>query len=546
MFKFPQNPYALDLDDPWIIVQSELRNARQRSVEIRTLNRLKRWSTWKSSGPSHLHPKLLDPFPDFDLQAAVPPLSLPKALKDTSHFACLWNPQLFNTVPTPDHWIESNIPSRLLLQAMERGVIELAPKLDSTKGMSRIHILDEQKKRRYRLVADVLAANISFLAKDTDIKFRPIEALIGNVMQHECVASVDFRSFYHQFKLEPQVRDFFRFAAEGKIYRFMVLPMGFVGACTTAQHFSEYLAQACARNIFSDVYLDNILLAGTRADVEQAFLHLRHMCASLNVTIGEMQLPGSVVTHRGIVFDVGCKTWGIKSSLVDKLADFPDVWSSARWAEWHTAVSRVAYCMRIMQIPRCFTFELWKWAYKERNAFQWIKPPPIVISQFMQIVSRLRSENTKRWVPRRSPDLCVYSDASLKGSGGVVKKKGYVTEDIFGAPWQTHEKTEAIAILELKAIWRSLSNWRVPCGSAIHLLSDNSVAVYALRKGFSPSRKINDELALILQLNIDRRLLLSHISFIPSRFNLADGPSRDESCWSEEYFMELYRGSRRR
>ncbi|KAJ9438840.1 hypothetical protein DIPPA_05296 [Diplonema papillatum] len=77
--------------------------------------------------------------------------------------------------------------------------------------------------------------------------------IVSTVLSRKWVAEFDFRSFFFQFALPPEVRKYFCFRIEGRLLWMTRLPMGYRAAPQAAPAVSLELAVAAAQGVDVEV-----------------------------------------------------------------------------------------------------------------------------------------------------------------------------------------------------------------------------------------------------------------------------------------------------
>ena len=119
--------------------------------------------------------------------------------------------------------------------------------------------------------------------------------------------------------------------------------------------------------------------------------------------------------------------------------------------------------------------------------------------------------------------LCT--DASDTGFGAILFDSDGAWK-MFNGRWNINEIHEIIAVKELLAILKAIEHWQI--ASSFHLLCDNTIALAALAKGYSPHFCINAVVSAIFDEVRSRFGERCVASWVPSADNVADAPSR--SC----------------
>lgn len=491
--------------------------------------RVKRWLCWMNQDEAEKVPRC-GVNDDLSIQAEVQPMIRPPINRDC--YRWIESDDSFVGISEPSCWIQSKISEKHLEEGILRNVFE--PASPWLQGMTRVTEVREPRRGRVRLVADTLAANIA-MGRLPKVRFRPIEAVIDTFRKCEAVASIDLKTFFHQFSLDESIRRRFTFLVRGKFFRYKVLPMGFSGAVEIAQETALWLAAQASigEKVLSDVYIDNIAFAGARDAVERVMVKLKLICAQHSVTIGEVQANYNYVTHRGVeIYANG--TFRLKPSLVEKIYEKKHS-SLLRWSEWHTDIARLIYALRVLRHPKNEYFDLFKWYGKERKAFQWVEPPPLALKQWRDACA-LVQRNCPQICDEPLPVVTLFTDASKYGAAGIFIEESKAYE--IAAVWSEVEREEFIAILEMRAIGQALKNLE---NARVVLYTDNTVCMHVLRKMFSPSLPLNKELSTVIGIMRSKNLWLSSVEYIPSEMNPADSGSRGElSSWEKKTLTFLH------
>lgn len=143
---------------------------------------------------------------------------------------------------------------------------------------------------------------------------------------------------------------------------------------------------------------------------------------------------------------------------------------------------------------------------------------------------------TRKWQNRGDINareaLSVLTDASNVGLGAIVGNEWFYW------PNASSMGTEGSTVKEVYAIFLALQ--RVPADSKIILHTDNSGVVAALRSGSTSSVPVHKLLVKVVELILDKNILL-HCKFIAGRHNiLADNASRGRSVDKDDWaFCDL-------
>ena len=348
----------------------------------------------------------------------------------------------------------------------------------------------------------------------------------------------DFTRSFHQIILHPAVRNLFvipvRVDGQVLFLRMVRLPMGFVKAADVMNIISQILTYAIVSVPLSniDTHIDNTRILGDSVvAVQRAQMEFRQVCSFAGLTLNEDE--GSTVHTRGkycgIVFDYLLKKVCLSEGFLLKLnARFKDVdsWSisdmkkafgmlfygaavlAAPVARWYYSIKyysrRCSACL-----PDDAPAAVWKSCFQEIN--EW--------AEYLKTNTPVIPPN-----PTTRPILTVFTDSSLSGWGAVIINNTTGTFITRGGPFHS---SEHITLKEIRAVFHTLHILHTlfsPLPSPIVWFIDNTSCLGALRKGRSRSFCLNSlvtSVKRLIPLNVEIRF-----DFVPTRHNLADGPSR--------------------
>jgi hypothetical protein len=98
----------------------------------------------------------------------------------------------------------------------------------------------------------------------------------------------DMASFFSQFPLSEEVRGYMCFKREGRVYRWMGLPMGHRPACHIAQAALDRLCRRAERVAHTCKFVDNVKFSGTKQQITEAALLFLDDCTKVKATVNEL------------------------------------------------------------------------------------------------------------------------------------------------------------------------------------------------------------------------------------------------------------------
>lgn len=445
------------------------------------------------------------------------------------------------------HVKKSRFSLEQLRRMEEHAIVAIDVQDDSHRPTSVFGFLSPEPQKsppRNRVIFDTLYAN-SFSLPLAKTQFRSLPELLAFFKSHRWFVCFDFRAFYYQFALSPEVsRHYIGRISGSHSFRLLRPAMGHKNTVFVAQVVSSALARLAkldTQSVQSDVIIDNVCFAGN--DLEEMYrvvARFRSMCSEANVVVGEETEISQVVTHRGVTYDSRSGLLRVKNSWRDKfLQRLEHLVRRPTFDRLRSILGMLAY-LRIYFHPRAetvgprlpSTFFLWKtcsrWlaaGTKRRLAFA-----PCVIHQLIALKEFLESDPAVNLVASdhlACEDEFLVTDAArdsiFAGWGAVLVRGARVSVAGGSFPLAT---PEPIAILEMRAVGLAISYWQYDLRRRyLQVLTDNTASLFALRKGYSPSWLMNEELIHISEI-LARQGLRIVVDFIPSKVNPADDPSR--------------------
>ena len=154
----------------------------------------------------------------------------------------------------------------------------------------------------------------------------------------------------------------------------------------------------------------------------------------------------------------------------------------------------------------------------------------ILISEHLQreILHWTFLDNWKGCLPWKSEVhrlVKIYSDASNTGWGGILLRENAAHTEMRGY-WDVSERQLPISARESLALLRVLENLPAECANArLDVFSDSQVLIASWERQVSACEASSDILKGIFEVSSSKNLDIN-LSFVPSKENLADKPSR--------------------
>ena len=423
----------------------------------------------------------------------IPPVTV-QELKDSQYLSST-DKGCFEYVDNADvyarcHTFESDQQRSLLsmndqLVLTDHGIFETAPK---GIGSGYVFDVEEYVKQRRRLVHDTLTPNV-MCDEPPNPRFRLTRDLQSLLHKGSYAATIDLKACFYQWNLHSDVRKYFSiFTDQGEYLQACRLPMEFKWSVVIAQNLlKHFAAKAGIPPDEVDLYIDNILLVGSKDVVIRRKARLLELFKEAGVTVGDLT-HGPIVDHRGMVMDFENKCVSIRPSFVEKLVERVKV-NKGTWAQHRSIIGSVVYALQILRVPLGCMYHVFKnWARhaatKPTTHVDLWKESVKQLDAAMTIIERNEPVSVFRQLPA---EAFIVTDACTTNNmlAGVYVYDGYVR-------WfaHRHEADRDIAVLEALAVDYAVHRWLRP-GRTVHLLCDNVVVLVALAKGLSMNFGVN-------------------------------------------------------
>uniref|UniRef100_A0A0P6EQZ6 Reverse transcriptase/ribonuclease h/methyltransferase n=1 Tax=Daphnia magna TaxID=35525 RepID=A0A0P6EQZ6_9CRUS len=383
-------------------------------------------------------------------------------------------------------------------------------------------------------------------------KMENLETVRSLVRKGDWFVKLDLKDAYLTVPVYCPQQKFLRFKWEGRVFQFKCMAFGLAPA---PRIFTKILKVVVAffrkQGIRLVVYLDDFLVMnetenGTRADLKTV-LDLLNALGFLINWDKSVTVPTQTIEYLGMVVDSNRLSFSLPSAKVEDvknmcrkaLADgivslrtIASILGNFTWAIPTIPFAQSHY--RSMQ--RFYITE----SQKVRNDLSVkLTLSPGSVADLEWWLFNLESSNGKDFFPR-SPDIEIFSDASLSGWGAVCD--GVTTR----GPWTSEQADLHINSLELLGALYALQSFAEKArGLSIRMFLDNSTAVCYMNKGGGTRSSELTAVAKSLVEFCEQRDLKIEAVHLPGVMNVeADRESRaagDTSDWKLKHsvFNEL-------
>ncbi|MGL5643349.1 MAG: reverse transcriptase domain-containing protein, partial [Metamycoplasmataceae bacterium] len=154
---------------------------------------------------------------------------------------------------------EASVLRQELSSLLLKGAIEEVPKSESEKGFFSRYFIVPKKDGGLRPILDLRRLNFSLYKGK--FKMLTLKFIIAQIRAGDWFVSIDLKDAYFHIQVTPRHRKFLRFAFEGKVFQYRVLPFGLALAPRTfTKCMDAALAPLRLQGIRILNYLDDWLL----------------------------------------------------------------------------------------------------------------------------------------------------------------------------------------------------------------------------------------------------------------------------------------------
>ena len=394
-------------------------------------------------------------------------------------------------------------------------------------------LLQEEKGGgRCRVITDVPHLN-NILRGKVPARLPSVVKLYHKVLKALCVVSIDFKCFFFQVPLGTRNRTPYTFTVGGKLYRWMVVPMGVTWAVRVAQEIAETFAEYITKgkpSLWTIVYVDNIYIGcDSWQEAKEIVLATRAAAdrfrASVEIETWGGDTPGDIL---GIQFNLATKEARVAPAFYKRhecvWGPVPEgTWDAKALLRWVGVLLRSLYILRVplyeAQPLLRLLAELARSQAKEQLTGE------VEVDQewrvALEAVQKRTAPNTTAIIrhprPHEEVTKICYSDASSWGAGWVVATQERLW--VGAHKWEAGESLWPQVAREARAAELAVTKF---CSSEEKslLVVDAGALVLAEKKGYSPNPHINAFVKAAFNNNVS-------VAHVPSSRNIADAPSRE-------------------
>lgn len=443
----------------------------------------------------------------------------------------------------------SSIKLSQVHQLVQNGFAEEVPET-AVRCWGLCSTIPEVSKQRLRVIHDMLPENV-FCEAAPKIHLRSIRDLKALAQNNALAATFDFKCWYYQLPLSPEVQRFCGFRVGKRWFCLKVGPMGHKHLVFVAHTITRALAEDYAdptTHVETDVIIDNVSFwSNSVASLEARIKRFKERCAIVGAVIGQEGAANSTVTHRGMCFNLIDKTVALKPQWTEKfIVRVTRALNESVPAQcWQSLLGGITWINTVLEdgFPAAELFFTYKFiariARLEPRSF--VVPWDCVKVECSRLVSFLRScptTSVSTSLTSNETPLLV-TDASKTGpfaAFGAMLVLPHQQIHTFQGIFDLHVAAEShINELELRALHAGLVHFSsmIAPGSTLRVALDNSCAVHILKSGRSSSSRLHPWVRAIKRLTRDSHITLC-VAWIPSKANPADGLSRQRGLTADD------------
>ena len=399
----------------------------------------------------------------------------------------------------------------------QAGVIEPVDK-STLKAFVKIFLVSEKSNTRSRVIIEPRELNVVLksmnLPKITLPTVKDVVELCTHAADVECI---DFKSYFYQIELSPDVRPYFGAIINGKAYQVRVLPQGGCASVLVAQTLTLAAVERATKvdpSVKILVYIDNIYIGYPSTTTPSIFND------SLQPFEIGSRSRGAVADVLGTIVDCARKTLDISESTRQRLKAARVVLT---YRDLLSMYGLIAYAARVLHKPMADHPAQMKRLAKVCSSFLLNRielddaapEDDICCVRDFQSIAQMWGAADCTTVSFRQ---IVFTDASLQGGGCVILDEDQCVH-VRAWRWGEDEARLSINRLELRAIEIALS-FAKPKDTVV--FTDSQVGFFLLHKGYARDPYLNDIVRRILS-----RRCATAVTWLPGERNPADTPSRN-------------------
>lgn len=371
----------------------------------------------------------------------------------------------------------------------------------------------------------------------------PIPNRLFHALRLKYALTIDFRSYFHQFRL-PRSMEYWNFKAGTKTYTINTIPTGATFCPLLAQIFTEATAAWLKSRmplIHVDCYIDNVRICcddlgylHDALDVYYRFLDSIDVAVNENIQDVKKTDPSNYI-FLGVSYNHHDRTATLSPKIRAKLEKIQHTqFSDILMGGMLQIIGILTYASSILQTPRGRYYYALKYMRRRAQQNTQLAQParvwPSIIPTIANWATELLHMPPIRYHPGPTEKWEIFTDSSTDGFGWIAMGAMGQTRVVASRWPPTNDEhiniKETLTVLSalngLEHEWDQLG--RIGITPEITVRIDNTSALYCLKKTTSKSYKLN---AAVLAVTLHKYFrYIVDVQYVKSEDNIADEPSR--------------------
>ena len=308
---------------------------------------------------------------------------------------------------------------------------------------------------KYRMILNMKQLNKSYV----DLlhhKITSLQTCLDLLEQNWFMASIDLSNAFHTVPMHEDFTKYLKFIVEGKIYKYLVLPMGFRDSPRLfCKLLKPVLAHLRRQGYISSIYIDDFFLtAKSYEECQSNVKHTLNLLQSLGFDISDKSSlePAQTLHHLGFVIDSTLMIVYLHESKVEHISCLLQSTIKANFISIKQLASVIGTL--VAAFPGVLYGPLY---YRELELVK-IKALKVSRNYDRKILLEQHCKDELTWwlkeginshkpISHGNPDVIIQTDASNKGWGALLPSTKLDTQGL----WSIEEQENHINVLELKA-----------------------------------------------------------------------------------------------
>jgi hypothetical protein len=236
---------------------------------------------------------------------------------------------------------------------------------------------DRLKPMKPRLVCDMSHSGVNAAFDSAPFRNHTLSEVTNLMVEGGWMYAIDLRSYYHHFAIGPTLQSLSAFIVKGKLYKFRVVPFGFILAPIFAQAFSsEFRLILEAKGIVTSNVMDDFAGSSTsEAAAREMVERVAGVATPLGLTMQtDKSTVGQSIQFAGVVFDANHMVIGMTRLQAESarhliriaIGQIDDGVESIHFQDLHSLVARLQWKSQVLLTGASHLWSLWLLVNKSR------------------------------------------------------------------------------------------------------------------------------------------------------------------------------------